>query len=424
MNEIERERFAAIRQRELDERTGRSAIARGRRSLFRPGELLVAHSVESAVEGALLRTHGARKFRPNEDEHWRNSSPIPAESSDLNSRLEPLGVSLWILPPEADAPDVVARLRSRLDDEPDGRVSLNHVYCGEPAYQGGPGGPPFRIDELAVGPATTGANLSRPDLAVLDTGLPVDWLDLHPRLGGSLVPDLDNDNKLHEPGSTTLASEAGHGLFICGLVHRIAPGLVIDPGRVLDTTGAGDDASLAVELAETQAPVVNLSLGGYTEDDAAPSALSDALAARGHDIVVIAAAGNNASTRPFWPAALKHVIAVAGYDSTGAQPKPAEFSNHGPWVDVAAPAVKLRSAYVVGDWPAPEGGRPTHFDGWAGWSGTSFAAPQVAAELARRLAAAAGARTARQVALDVLASLEPSPWPGFGALYHPPADLT
>jgi subtilisin family serine protease len=324
---------------------------------------------------------------------------------------------------------VVARLRSRLDDDPGERtapaVSLNHVYFGEPAYQGGPDGPPFTIEPLPVGPAATGLDPSRPDLAVLDTGLPVDWRELHPRLDGIVVPDLDNDNKLHGPDPTTLASEAGHGLFICGLVHRAAPGLVIDPGRVLDTTGAGDDASIAAELAETRARVVNLSLGGYTEDDAPPPALSNALAARGHDVVVVAAAGNNGSTRPFWPAAFKHVVAVAGYDSTGAEPVPAEFSNRGPWVDVAAPAVKLRSAYVNGVWPLLDGEEEARrFYGWAGWSGTSFAAPQVAAELAGRLSAAAGDRTARQVALEFLASLPPSPWAGFGALYGPPVDLT
>jgi hypothetical protein len=370
------------------------------------------------------------EFRPGEDPgHWRNGSPIPLESSNLNAVLEPLGVKLWTVPPDVHAPDVVAALRGRLDDLPEDQpgppVSLNHVYFGEPAYQGGPDGPPFVIDPLPVGPAASGLDPSRPDLAVLDTGLPVDWLDLHPRLGGNLVPDPNNVNELREPDSPTLASEAGHGLFICGLVHRIAPGLVVDPGRVLDTTGAGDDASIAAELAETTARVVNLSLGGYTEHDTPPPALAGAIAAKGHDTVIVAAAGNNARSRPFWPAALKHVVAVAGYDSTGPEPKPANFSNHGPWVDVAAPAFKLLSAYAKGDWPTVYGEeRPRHFAGWAGWSGTSFAAPQVAAELARRLAAAGGGRTARQVALEFLASLPPAPWAGFGGLYRPSVDLT
>jgi subtilisin family serine protease len=219
-----------------------------------------------------------------------------------------------------------------------------------------------------------------------------------------------------------LATQAGHGLFIAGLVRRVAPGLVVDPGRVLDPTGLGDDASIAAELVETTAPVICLSLGGYTEDDGPPPGLSAALAAKGPDVAVVAAAGNNDSTRPFWPAALKHVVAVAGYDSTGDEPARTCFSNRGDWVDVCAPAVRLGSTYVRGTWVAHDGERV--FDGWAGWSGTSFAAPLVAAEIARRLAAPDGPRTGRQAALELLAELTSSPWPDLGLLYRPPVDLT
>ncbi len=62
----------------------------------------------------------------------------------------------------------------------------------------------------------------------------------------------------------------------------------------------------------------------------------------------------------------------------------AAFSNHGPWVDAAAVGVDVVSSYVrlrpARNDTAP--GTETRSYGFARWSGTSFAAPRVAAEVA------------------------------------------
>ncbi|TWP47597.1 S8/S53 family peptidase [Lentzea tibetensis] len=259
-----------------------------------------------------------------------------------------------------------------------------------------------------------------PDLAVLDTGLPFTWASVHEELDRVLLPDED-DHRLPGIGGF-LATHSGHGLFICGLVQRVAPGLVIDPGKVIDTTGVGDDATITAELLETQAKVINLSLGGYTYRNRPPQALARALARLGHDRVVVAAAGNNNSPRPFWPAALKGVIAVAAYDSRGGGVAKTSFSNHGTWVDVCAPGQDLGSTFFPGNWP-PVNGLPLELGDGAGWSGTSFAAPLVAAEIARRVRDSS--RSPRQVAYEFLASLEESPWPDeLGLIYQPQVDLT
>jgi len=81
------------------------------------------------------------------------------------------------------------------------------------------------------------------------------------------------------------------------------------------------------------------------------------------------------------------VIGVAALDEWG---YPAPFTNHGPWVQACAVGVNLVSfffdTFEDQDWKF-HGYQGHHFDtGWARWTGTSFAAPQVVARLAIQLA--------------------------------------
>jgi subtilisin family serine protease len=98
--------------------------------------------------------------------------------------------------------------------------------------------------------------------------------------------------------------------------------------------------------------------------------------------VIVAAAGNAASSEPEYPAAenVDGLIAVGASTQADAL---ASFSNRGSWVHVAAPGVGVFSS-------APGGG-------YATWSGTSMATALVAGEAA--LLAAANPRWgAREIA--------------------------
>ncbi|MDX6739847.1 S8 family peptidase [Actinocorallia sp. A-T 12471] len=249
-------------------------------------------------------------------------------------------------------------------------VSPNHLVYGQPMWWTGPADRPRPAPALPA-PVVEGTGPARDvTVAVLDTGLDphpwyaaADWFADHAEADREVL-DADLDYELD--------AQSGHGTFIAGIVLRRAPSARIVARRVIGGDGVGDELQVIRALHGLKADVVNLSLGCHTFDDRPSPLLQRAIAALGRRTVVTACAGNTASDRPFWPAALKQVIAVAALDGE----ERAWFSNHGWWVDAAAPGTAVRSTFV----------RFGEFDGFADWSGTSFAAPVVAGEVAARVA--------------------------------------
>ena len=409
-------------------------VVEGERCWYRPDNLLVDVDLEPALPDLLSGVGmAAQRQVPGRNDEWRLRSAGPGggpDYGDLNARLAATGAAqrLWVVTERSgELHRAVAQLRSRGVG-----VYLNHVFVGEDWYHGGPADEPV----AAEGPGTplpdTGPVDGRVHLAVLDTAPPTDWAQVHPDLIAEIVswlPGLTIEHPRNEDGDGRLDAQAAHGLFICGLARRVAPQIGAEVGVVLHSSGEGEEAHIAATLAETTAPVVNLSLGGYTEDDAEPVALASAVRqVRARGAVVVAAAGNSRQLdqtrgRRFWPAALADVVAVGAYEMSQGQPALAGFSNDG---QLYAPGVGLVSAYVTG-WSDTRG---CEFQGWARWSGTSFAAPLVAAEIARRVATTGETPEAGWLALK--ASLGPVAWPDgpAGLLYVPrdgagqPLDLT
>ena len=233
-----------------------------------------------------------------------------------------------------------------------------------------------------------GATVGAPLVIVLDTGLA--GTKPPPALGTSVTKATDADvDAPDEDGDDYLDPASGHGTFIAGVVKQVAPGSRVVLHRVLSTMGDGLESNIvecltSMPVPDPQRTVVSLSFGGPVLEQA--FAMEWAIRKlQTSGVVVVASAGNDGSCRPAYPAAFPGVISVGAVGPNG----PAPFSNYGPWVRACAPGVDLMSTFFAGydgnEPPGPTGVNPDAFDGWALWSGTSFAGPVVAGALARTI---------------------------------------
>jgi serine protease len=256
-------------------------------------------------------------------------------------------------------------------------------------------------------------------IAVIDTGsLP------HPDLTSRLVAGYDmisstftaNDgdgrdgNPLDEGDSCNATPSSWHGIHVAGIagadtsnsfgISGVDQRARIQPIRILGVCGGvlSDEISAirwaaglpvaATPINPTPADVINLSLGGFGACGAAEqSAIDDAVAAGA--VVVVAAGNSNLDLDQFEvsPAKCRNVISVAATDRNGER---AAYSNHGSFVDLAAPGGS--SGIDGGIVSLSNAGTTTPDLGPAGWTysskqGTSMAAPHVSGVVALMLAA-------------------------------------
>lgn len=264
-------------------------------------------------------------------------------------------------------------------------------------------------------------------VAIVDSGLSME----HPELRGRHRPGIDTVDlggavltrglKLvgdHVGPDREPVDEMGHGTA-CGSIIgargvHVPPGLGgacrLLPARVLAAAqatergvttaiGALPDIDAGLKLAiDLGARVLNLSFGtpetALRPDDPKPHA--DIVAyARRRGCVLVAASGNSGTEVRYYPSCLDGVIAVG---SVGPDGRPSRFTSRGDHVDLSAPGERIPVAGV---------------EGYRYQSGTSFAAPFVAATAA--LLAARFARAAMPLDPDLVRDLLMStarPFPG------------
>lgn len=242
-----------------------------------------------------------------------------------------------------------------------------------------------------------GAKDARVRVVIIDTGVyglarSDGWL--HALERGDNVEVLD-DSPPGGDGFLDLA--AGHGSFCAGIVQQIVPEADIHVHNHIDSDGFVDELNVAIELVkhvrqglrDRKDVVVNLSFGAETADNERPVALGVALEiideesrTSDNDVMVVAAAGNFGHNRECYPAAFPTVTAVAALTQ---DLSPAVWSSRGAWVDVSTVGEGVRSTFVPGTESEVADPCLEEFpdNAWALWTGTSFAAPQVAGAIAK-----------------------------------------
>ena len=133
---------------------------------------------------------------------------------------------------------------------------------------------------------------------------------------------------------------------------------------------------------------------------------------------LIAAAGNDNSRKPFYPAADRYAIGVGALDAKGSR---AGYSNYGGWVDVYALGTDVVNAFPDGTYfyeQAPKIGQSARVPpGVAVWSGTSFSTPLVAGIVAARMSRTG--ESGEQAAKAIVALAQANATPGVGAIVEP-----
>jgi subtilisin family serine protease len=362
-------------------------------------------------------------------------SPAEAEDRALNSRITRLDVQIR---DSQHTPDVVDRLDQSLGR---GVATHDHAFvitsnsiC--PATEPEPVIRPQAATDLemvrdvlwpAIGDPTAGTGVR---VSVVDTGL-LDgasaWAPWIKGVRWNTRADIDHPDQIKVDsmgrGRDGFADPyAGHGTFVAGVVRCIARASHVVVERVLEVSGFARESSLVKQIhdALSRSPdIISMSAGGYTRGNVPSLAfqtLWEERLSQFGGIVLVAAAGNDSRTAPFWPAAFPWCVGVGSMSRDGQHRS--WFSNHGAWVDVYAPGEDIVNAYTQMKYKTVVDG--TVRDTSAGivkWSGTSFSTPIVTGLIAARMSRTG--ENARQAADALLAAARSQFRPGVGPRLFP-----
>ncbi len=168
---------------------------------------------------------------------------------------------------------------------------------------------------------------------------------------------VDDDNLAFDEAG---GMNSGHGTFVAGVIHLVAPDAAIFAYRVTDPSGASNGYHVAEAIMQSVSDgcqIVNLSMVTLEEHLAMQNAIAYA---RDAGVLIVAAAGNGHTADAHYPASDLNVLAVAAMDTLNLL---ADFSSFGPHIDVCAPGTEILASHLESDYV------------W--WGGTSFASPIV-----------------------------------------------
>ena len=218
---------------------------------------------------------------------------------------------------------------------------------------------------------------------------------------------LGDKNSANIQGRPDFEDSIGHGTHVAGIIQSVAKDAIIlpvqvvgkkpaeplkplsvdintDPQEIGNRSALNQDSNLADFVARgvnyavsSGAKILNFSMGWPQNSD---SEYLRAVIKKAQDkgIIVVAAAGNDATRALLRPCGYKDVICVAAHGPDGSL---SYFSNYGSGVDIAAPGTNVLSTY-------PMGIRPIRFRSAWGFEylhGTSQATPFISGLIAEML---------------------------------------
>jgi subtilisin family serine protease len=263
-------------------------------------------------------------------------------------------------------------------------------------WQGDPG--------TVIAVMDNGVDLSHPDLAsqlwtnpgeIAGNHIDDDgdgWVD---DVHGYDFGDGDGDPSAQPSFDSIGLDEGFHGTFVAGIADAATnngDGIAgaawkcrLMALKVADSTAGGITLEAVTQafafLDVHPAAVLNMSFGtpDTTARDFFQALVDDA---ESHGVLCVAAAGNDSTDAPNFPAACNHTLSVGAIDDTGAR---ADFSQWGTWVSLSAPGASIFSS-IAQNYPIDELSQLFYIllFGWDGQDpymygdGTSFASPLVA----------------------------------------------
>ncbi len=251
-------------------------------------------------------------------------------------------------------------------------------------------------DQVIVAVVDTGVLLEHPDLNGQliagydfirdpDRARDGDGIDADPNDSGDLgFGGSSSFHGTHVAGTIAAHSDNGDGVAGVAWLARVMPvrALGVDGGTTYDVIQAIRYAAGLSNDSNTTPPrradIINLSLGSSFSSQTEQNTIDQV---RNAGVIVIAAAGNDASSNPSFPAAYAGVVSVAATTITRTH---ASYSNFGPTIDVAAPGGNSATDVNgdgIGDGVVSTFGDDAHTPvtfGYAALTGTSMATPHVA----------------------------------------------
>ncbi len=343
-------------------------------------------------------------FRPRDYQHGESEQPLTKAQQRIRRRRQRASQNAKVpaldriyritLDPQSDesVEDILKRYRSDPDVE---YAELNHIVriCREPndpryASQ-------WALEKISAPEAWdiyTGS--SDVIVAVIDTGVDYNhrdlaanmWVNQAERDGLSGIDDDENGYIDDVYGYNFVYNnpdpmdDTGHGTHCAGIIAAATDNALDTAGvcwnarimalKFIGSEGEGTTADVVPAIyyaVANGADILSNSWGGDEESRLLEEALDFA---HSQGVIVVAAAGNEGSDSPFYPAALDNVISVGASDTTD---RIWTSSNFGSWVDLAAPGVNILSL------KAGPGASTTTM------SGTSMACPHVAGACAMLL---------------------------------------